>query len=86
MQRRLNKAQRVVLVIGWGLVLVVATSALTKGAGDSGSDWYNFAPNQGVLMRPPDLTTADWALRWLVTILLWIVVALVILRSDRQPD
>lgn len=85
---RLNRGQRVVLVIGWGLILWTLADAMAAewAPATDGGEWFNYAPNKGVLMSDPFGASRNSAAIWLGAVLLWIAGSLLLLRSPRQPS
>jgi hypothetical protein len=82
---RLNTAQRVVLVVAWGLTLAVVASVVATE--HRTGDWFNYAPTTSTYSDGAvGPGTARWVITWLVAIVLWAVGALRLLRTDRPPD
>jgi len=81
-----NRAQRVVLVIGWGLILATMAAALSAelAPGLPEDAWFNYAPNSGVFYSgSPSGVSWGRALIWLAAIVLWMVGSLLLLRTAR---
>ena len=81
---RLNRAQRVVLVVGWGLVLLALARYVVADLDQPGpADWFNYAP--GTLgSADGDDPSVGPLLVWLVATALWVAGSLLLLRT--HPD
>lgn len=80
----LNRSQRVVLVVGWGLALYFSASYLAGRLASPGSAaWFNYAPNNGVTYGGSASRSNLWL--WLAAVTLWLVGALWLMRSPRPP-
>lgn len=84
----LNRAQRVVLVIGWGLILATVAAALSAELAPASMEdgWFNYAPNEGILTGYPDGANWGRAATWLGAVALWTVGSLLLLRSGRSSS
>ena len=88
--RRLGLAQRIVLVVGFGAVLMAAGRLIEAAAagGQAQVGWFGYAP----LVPAQDLGTglSDWEqfLLWLGLIVVWTAFSLFVLRppSSSQPN
>lgn len=79
--RALNTAQRVVLVIAWGLVLnLLAMYTISLGRFDAG--WIAYAGNS---IYVPGLRPGLRLVVGVGFLLIWAAGSLVILRSPREP-
>jgi hypothetical protein len=83
----LNQAQRIIMVVGFGISLYFLGAWITTWGGSYG--WVAYAPLTSTVSHGPFLFFHPWAqfLIWLGLIVLWSLCALVILRSPKQlPD
>ena len=84
---RLGLAQRIVLVIGLGLaLLILGTYVVSIGNPTGNFGWFGYAPpSRRILVE--DTTLAPWQqlLIWLGLVALWTTASIVILTRPRQP-
>ncbi len=87
--RRLNVAQRVVVVVGVGVALLFFGEWLTSLGAHPLTGWTGFAPLQNSAI-PYEGGLHPWVrlVIWIIVIALWIVVAMALLRSTAgdPPD
>jgi len=89
---RMNMAQRVVLSISLGVILIVVGFALRAWFWESPvpGGWFNYAPNNGVLFSyddPAKGPIVGQAAAWIGLVLVWTAAALFLLRgrAGEQP-
>ena len=89
--RRLNKQQRIVIVIGLGIALYFFGGWVTT-RGEAGSGWVAYAPLSNAVntadLPGPGLHSWVRLLIWFVLTAIWVVVGVLLLRSrpDRDPS
>jgi hypothetical protein len=85
----MNTAQRVVLVVALGLGIAVVVATINTILWDPWSDggWFNYAPESGLVMSSERAHGSDLgaAVVWLVGIGLWAGVAAFLFRNGRKP-
>jgi len=81
---RWNRAQRVVIVVAWGVLLLYVWEWIQMSPWSNGG-WYNYAPNSGVMFNGSALQTNPGLRMFgqLVVVLVWLVPRLWLL-SDRS--
>ena len=85
----LNRAQRVVLVVAIGAVLVVGVLALTAEWNRPRGGWFAYAPNTEVAFAGDG--SSSWpiwrdALTWVGAVVVWAGAALYVLRTNTAVD
>jgi hypothetical protein len=86
---RLNRAQRVVLLVALGVIAAVVTTALTHEWDEStDGGWFAYAPNTGVAFSGSSSSWPIWrdAIAWVVAALLWCGAGLFLLRTGGASD
>jgi len=83
----LNRSQRVVIVIGIGMSMFVGGQWLTTIGSNLPRGWVAYAPLSNEV-APDGLQTWARYLIWLALIAIWVLVSMVLLRSNpsRQGD
>ena len=85
--RRLNLAQRIVVIIAVGAAFIVVGDAITTPQDPTG--WTGYAPlESGGVFCCGSFGRSVWhdAALWLVLIVLWSVLSLFLLRGSRRRD
>jgi heme/copper-type cytochrome/quinol oxidase subunit 1 len=87
---RLGLAQRIVILIGFGLGLMVLGGYLVSLDGPANFGWFGYAPltQNSFVPRGSGLATWQLLLIWLGLILVWSVVGVLLLepRRDSEPE
>ena len=84
--RRLNVPQRIVIVVGLGLALLVFGDwAMTWGTHSADFGWVGYAPLTNAIYAPGRLHPWVRMVIWLVLIAVWMVASVFVLRA-RKPD
>jgi hypothetical protein len=91
--RRLNFAQRTVLVVAVGVVIAALVVSINDSVWFGNGEWFNYAPNSGVLYTASDIHASFnrvWPemLWWLGGTLAWAAFAIWIYRDPaaRSPQ
>ena len=84
---RLGLAQRIVLVIGLALaLLILGTYVVSIGNPTGNFGWFGYAPPARRILVE-DTTLAPWQqlLIWLGLVALWTTASIVVLKRPREP-
>ncbi len=81
--RNLNLGQRIVAVIGWGIVLWFVGSFVSTLGEPGAFGWVAYAPLSRAVYSGPglDLTSLEDLFLWLALIVAWVGGALLLLRT-----
>jgi hypothetical protein len=86
----LNRSQRVVLLVAIGVVVAVATVALTHewDQGRPVGGWFSYAPNTSVTFGSDGSSWPIWrdALAWFFAAAIWCAAGLYLLRTTEAID
>ena len=87
-RRSLNLAQRIVIVVGLGVMLWFCGAWLVSIGSHAPFGWVAYAPLSGSVNVPTLGGLHPWVrlIIWLIVVVVWVATSLVMLMDSRQAD